>query len=55
KQTIKIPCSESQFVGVFGPWIQHYLPCKKKYTCLFKGPSADATMSMILQDTEWSR
>ncbi|CAG8626577.1 9323_t:CDS:2 [Gigaspora rosea] len=26
EQTIKIPCSESQFVGVFGSWIQCYSP-----------------------------
>ncbi|CAG8790994.1 18754_t:CDS:2 [Gigaspora rosea] len=39
---------------VFGPWIHRYSPCKRKYTCLFKGQSADATMSMILQDAEWS-
>ncbi|CAG8813802.1 2206_t:CDS:1, partial [Gigaspora rosea] len=45
---------ESQFVGVFGPWIHHYSTCKRKYTCFFKGQSADATMSMILQDAEWS-
>ncbi|CAG8777718.1 7679_t:CDS:1, partial [Racocetra persica] len=54
KQTIKIPCSESQFVGVFGPWIQRYSSCKRKYTCFFKGQNADATMGMILQDNEWS-
>ncbi|CAG8724983.1 9376_t:CDS:1, partial [Cetraspora pellucida] len=54
KQTIKILCSESQFVGVFGLWIQHYSPCKKKYICFFKGQNADATMAMILQNNEWS-
>ncbi|CAG8523120.1 3983_t:CDS:1, partial [Racocetra persica] len=54
RQTIKISCSESQFVSVFGPWIQRYSPCKRKYTCLFKGQSADTTIAMILQDTEWS-
>ncbi|CAG8490499.1 9398_t:CDS:2 [Dentiscutata erythropus] len=43
-----------QFVGIFGSWIQCYSPCKRKYTCIFKGESADTTMAMILQDTEWS-
>ncbi|CAG8645923.1 13580_t:CDS:2 [Dentiscutata erythropus] len=52
KQTIKIPYSESQFIGVFGPWIQCYSPCKRKYTCSFKGQDADATMGMILQDNK---
>src|SRR6185369_9493981 len=53
KQTIKVPCSESQFVGVFGPWIQCYSPCKRKYTCFFKGQNANKMLSVILQDTEW--
>jgi hypothetical protein len=53
KQIIKVPCSESQFVGVFGPWIQRYSPCKRKYTCLFKGENACETLSIILQDVEW--
>ncbi|CAG8783646.1 22048_t:CDS:2, partial [Cetraspora pellucida] len=55
RQTIKIPYNESQFVDVFGPWIQRYSPCKRKYTCLFKDQSADTTIAIILQDTEWSR
>ncbi|CAG8848766.1 27051_t:CDS:2, partial [Racocetra persica] len=54
KQTIKIPCSESQFISIFGSWIQRYSPCKKRYTCIFKGQSADATIATILQDTEWN-
>ncbi|CAG8692884.1 22557_t:CDS:1 [Dentiscutata erythropus] len=54
KQIIRIPCSESQFISIFGPWVQRYSPCKRKYTCFFKGQDADATMATILQDTEWS-
>ncbi|CAG8849129.1 489_t:CDS:1, partial [Gigaspora margarita] len=52
KQIIRIPCSEGQFISIFGPWIQRYLPCKRKYTCFFKGQDADTTMAIILQDTE---
>ncbi|CAG8698001.1 4789_t:CDS:2 [Dentiscutata erythropus] len=43
---------KSQFVGVCGPWIQRYLPCKRKYIYSFKGQDTDATMGMILQDNK---
>lgn len=53
KQSIKIPCSESQFVGVFGSSIYRYSPCRRKYICIFKGQNANMLLSMILKDNEW--
>ena len=47
-QCISIPCTESEFVGVFCGFIDHYLPKGNQYSCIFQGSDAYETLSKIL-------
>jgi len=54
KRLIKFPCSEAQFVGVFGRYLTRYSPIKNKYECVFQGEDSIATLSEIFHDSQWN-
>ncbi|RIB28773.1 hypothetical protein C2G38_2028275 [Gigaspora rosea] len=53
-QSVKFPCLESLFVGVFGNYLTRYSPSRKWYQCIFKGENAVELVGQILERTNWS-
>jgi hypothetical protein len=54
KRLIKFPCSESQFVGIFGDHITRYSPSKKRYECVFQGKDSISILSEVFCDSQWN-
>ncbi|CAG8841521.1 1112_t:CDS:1, partial [Gigaspora margarita] len=52
-QSITIPCTESQFVAVFGGHITWYSITKRSYECSFSGQNAYNILCRILGDENW--
>ena len=50
KQLIKFPCTDSEFVAVFGKQLNRFSPAKRTYQCIFKGNEAEAMLGQLLGD-----
>ena len=53
KQLIKFPCTDSEFVAVFGKQLNRFSPAKRTYQCIFKGNEAEAMLGQLLGDEQW--
>ncbi|CAG8823314.1 1331_t:CDS:2, partial [Gigaspora margarita] len=52
-QCISIPCTESEFVGIFRDFINRYSPSSNRYLCVFQGPDAYETLDKLLNRSDW--
>jgi hypothetical protein len=53
KQLIKFPCTDSEFVAIFGKQLNRFSPAKRIYQCIFKGYAAEAMLGELLGDKQW--
>ncbi|CAG8699691.1 852_t:CDS:1 [Cetraspora pellucida] len=53
KQLIKFPCTDSEFVAVFGNYLSRFSPAKRTYCCIFKDYNAEHTLRNLLGDEQW--
>ncbi|CAJ0627783.1 7331_t:CDS:1 [Entrophospora sp. SA101] len=53
KQLIKFPCTDSEFVAIFGKQLNQFSPAKCIYQCIFKGYAAEAMLGELLGDKQW--
>ncbi|CAJ0634243.1 7976_t:CDS:2 [Entrophospora sp. SA101] len=42
KQPIRFPCTDSEYVAVFGKELNWFSPAKRTYQCTFKGYEEEA-------------
>ncbi|CAG8497329.1 4452_t:CDS:2 [Racocetra persica] len=53
KQLIKFPCTDSEFIAVFGNYLSRFSPAKHTYWCIFKGYNAEDILRNLLGDEQW--